>query len=51
MSDHERHSDALIECWARALGLPKERLAAIVKEVVKERSPRRQRRLAVQPIE
>jgi len=38
MSEYKRESGpSLVELWARALGIPKERLAALVKEVVEER--------------
>ena len=37
MSDGERKSRPLAETWAHALGVPKERLVAIVEQVVEER--------------
>ncbi len=49
----KRRPRSLIGCWAQALGVPQDRLAAIVSEVVEERQaePDRQRRLMAQPIE
>ena len=51
MPDKKNHPISIAEHWARALGVSKERLAAIVDEVVKERSRYRQQQLAAQPIE
>jgi hypothetical protein len=56
--EQKRPPRSLIEYWAQALGVPRDRLAAIVREVVEERQalgtvthPQRQRRLAAEPIE